>query len=309
MSPTVLAWTVALGVAFGGGSALIVAAAPPLARPSLAARIAPQLVDLSAEARTVVVRRRRSEGTAVRSLWARGRAAIDGWIGGHERVRALLRRAGSGVDIDGYRSQQLFALLGGAAFGAIAGAALVASASISAIAAVILPVAGAAGGVVLRERMLGLSATKRTARIAHELPTMLAFLALSLAAGEGIHDALRRLARVGRGELSREIASVMNEVASGVPLATALGQLSRELTVPALTRAVDQLVSALDRGAPLADVLRAQAQDCREEAKRGLLESAGRKEIAMLVPLVFLILPFTVLVAVFPGLVVLQAGL
>ncbi len=39
-----------------------------------------------------------------------------------------------------------------------------------------------------------------------------------------------------------------------------------------------------------------------------LLELAGKKEVAMLVPLVFLILPVTILFAVYPGIVVLQVG-
>ncbi|MDQ1581930.1 MAG: tight adherence protein, partial [Microbacteriaceae bacterium] len=65
---------------------------------------------------------------------------------------------------------------------------------------------------------------------------------------------------------------------------------------------------ALERGTPLAEVLRAQAQDARDETKRALIELAGKKEVAMLVPLVFLILPVTVLFAIFPGIFVLQAG-
>ena len=40
-----------------------------------------------------------------------------------------------------------------------------------------------------------------------------------------------------------------------------------------------------------------------------MLETAGRKEVAMLVPLVFLILPVTVAFAVWPGIVVLQTRL
>jgi tight adherence protein C len=40
---------------------------------------------------------------------------------------------------------------------------------------------------------------------------------------------------------------------------------------------------ALERGTPLAEVLRAQAADVREAGKRRLLESGGRKEIAMMV--------------------------
>ena len=59
---------------------------------------------------------------------------------------------------------------------------------------------------------------------------------------------------------------------------------------------------AVERGTPLADVLRAQAVDVREAGKRALLEAGGRKEIAMMVPVVFLVLPVTVLFALFPGL-------
>ena len=59
---------------------------------------------------------------------------------------------------------------------------------------------------------------------------------------------------------------------------------------------------AIERGTPLADVLRAQAQDARDNAKRELMETAGKKEIAMLAPVVFFILPLTVVFAIFPGL-------
>jgi tight adherence protein C len=58
----------------------------------------------------------------------------------------------------------------------------------------------------------------------------------------------------------------------------------------------------------LADVLRAQAADVRDSAKRELMEAAGRKEIAMMVPLVFGVLPLTVIFAVYPGLATLDLG-
>ena len=75
-----------------------------------------------------------------------------------------------------------------------------------------------------------------------------------------------------------------------------------------MSRAVDQLVAAIDRGTPLADVLHAHAADARADEQRELIEQAGRKEIAMLVPLVFLILPVSVLFAIFPGVVMLDLG-
>ena len=101
----------------------------------------------------------------------------------------------------------------------------------------------------------------------------------------------------------------MTAVGTGLPFGETLTALSRELRLPPLTRCVEQIVGALDRGTPLAEVLRAQAQDSRDDFKRQLLETAGRKEIAMLFPLVFLILPVTILFAIFPGVVVLEVGL
>jgi tight adherence protein C len=39
----------------------------------------------------------------------------------------------------------------------------------------------------------------------------------------------------------------------------------------------------------------------REAGRRAVMEQGGKKEIAMMVPVVFLVLPVTVLFAVFPG--------
>ena len=137
---------------------------------------------------------------------------------------------------------------------------------------------------------------------------MVEFLTLSLSAGEGILDALKRVARTGNGELARELGRVVAEVNTGRPLPEALQRCASTIGLPALTRTVDQLLGALERGTPLVEVLRAQAQDSRDESKRQLLEAAGKKEVAMLVPLVFLILPVTIVFAIFPGILVLQLG-
>ena len=63
------------------------------------------------------------------------------------------------------------------------------------------------------------------------------------------------------------------------------------------------LSRSLERGTPLADVLHAQAADVREAGRRALIESAARREVLMMVPVVFLVLPVTVLFALFPGLI------
>ena len=88
---------------------------------------------------------------------------------------------------------------------------------------------------------------------------------------------------------------------AGANLPIALQGLADRTGLPEPARFVDGIVVAVERGTPLADVLRAQAQDVREDGRRALMEEGGRKEIAMMVPVVFLVLPVTVLFAVYPG--------
>jgi hypothetical protein len=70
-------------------------------------------------------------------------------------------------------------------------------------------------------------------------------------------------------------------------LATLLTQIRREI-----------LLSSVSGDAEL---LRAQAADSRAAQSRRLMESAGRKDVSMLIPVVFLILPTVVVIALFPG--------
>jgi tight adherence protein C len=52
--------------------------------------------------------------------------------------------------------------------------------------------------------------------------------------------------------------------------------------------------------------LRGQADDARDARRRHLLELGGKKEVLMLVPVVFLIMPVVVVFALYPGLVTLD---
>jgi len=88
---------------------------------------------------------------------------------------------------------------------------------------------------------------------------------------------------------------------AGANLPTALQGLADRTGLVSLARFVDGIVVAVERGTPLAEVLRGQAQDVRDAGRRAVMESGGKKEIAMMVPVVFLVLPVTVLFAIFPG--------
>ncbi len=309
---TLLALAVPVGVTLGLGLWTLLGLVPRVGATRLAARVAPYIADVSPEAREVLDRRPAEPLPFVGGLLApagrRIRAALVAVFGGDDTVERRLRQAGWTLTVEALRGRQLLGGVTGAGVGILFAVALARSSALSPLLLGVVVAVCAAIGVLLPDQVLSRAARARRDRIAAELPTVLEFLTLSLSAGEAVLDALRRVARAGNGDLAREIAIVVAQVNAGVPLATALERCADEIQLPALSRTVDQLVGALDRGSPLVDVLRAQAQDSRDDAKRSLLEAAGKKEIAMLVPLVFLILPVTVAFAIFPGVMVLRLG-
>ena len=136
-----------------------------------------------------------------------------------------------------------------------------------------------------------------------EFPTVADLLALSVAAGEGPAAALDRVTRVAQGELSRELAQVLADSRTGTPIAQALDALATRTGLPVVARFAEGFAVAIERGTPLADVLHAQAADVREASRRTLIETGARKEVLMMVPVVFLVLPVTVAFAFWPGVV------
>lgn len=83
---------------------------------------------------------------------------------------------------------------------------------------------------------------------------------------------------------------------------TALRGASDRMAVPSVERFIDGLLISLERGTPVVTVVRAQATDARTAQQQSLMEQAGRKDVIMLIPVVFLILPTVVAIALFPGL-------
>ncbi|SHN47797.1 type II secretion system F family protein [Cryptosporangium aurantiacum] len=327
-----------LGLVFALGLALVTWGGPPARRPRLDDRLAPYLGRAevsravvtsaaspagrrdpagpggrsdpggSAAGRSAVGRRDAGWSAANRrdAGWAAaGRAVVevlaerlDRVLGGGASLQRRLVAAGLDDSVPAFRADQVRwagvgsvvgAALGGA-FGGLPGA-------------LVLALVGALAGVLGRDRWLAVRIRRRTEALRAELPVIAELLALAVTAGEAPAAALRRVAQVSGGELGRELTRVLDESRSGVGLVTALDGLAARSAWEPLVRFVDGLVVALDRGTPLAEVLRAQAADAREAGKRSLLESGGRREIAMMVPVVFGVLPVTVLFALYPGLV------
>ncbi|UYM04073.1 type II secretion system F family protein [Solicola gregarius] len=309
MSATVLG--ALLGLSTAAGVWVVVAYALSRRRPALADRVDPYLRDLPEAPRMATEPAPSSRPTAVG--WAifgpsvrRIAGGVERVLGGGATIRRQLDRVGSALTLEQFRVQQ--ALWGLGAFAATAGIGVLWSVrtAVSPLALLLLCAIAFAAGVVARDQALGRSVRHRERRMVEEFPTVTDLLALSVAAGEGPVAALERCVAVSQGELSDELRRVLAEIHTGTRISRALDDLSARTGVPSVARFAEALAVAIDRGTPLVDVLHAQAADVREASRHAMIEDGARREVAMMAPVVFLILPVTVLFAFFPGLVVLQ---
>lgn len=147
-----------------------------------------------------------------------------------------------------------------------------------------------------------LSPTRNLRRAVSELPEILELMSVSLAAGDGLFGALARVVPRANGVVADALKKIVTSLEFGADLDSELQWLARHLPQRQVVEFSSKLSIALNRGTPLAQMLRSLAESTRAEIRNDLLKQAGRNETRMLVPLVFLILPVTVLFAVYPSL-------
>jgi tight adherence protein C len=297
-----------LGLTASLGLILAVTYAPPFRSVPLVDRLAPYVHDTPAPSRLLGTATQPGLLTAVRRVFGPavgdGARLVDRMLGGRAAVRRRLEALGVDATVEDFRVEQVvwgaLGLLGAAV---LAAAGSVAAGGVNVLSAGLVCLAGLLGGVLGRDWWLTQQVQQREQLLLAEFPVVAELLALAVTAGESPTAAIARITRLSGGELARELGAALGRARAGVPLVDALQQVADRTSLDALARFIDGLLVAIERGTPLAEVLRAQAADVREAGKRRLLEAGGRKEIAMMVPVVFLVLPVTVLFALFPGLI------
>ncbi|MCA1710354.1 MAG: type II secretion system F family protein [Actinobacteria bacterium] len=304
MTPTLTG--MGLGVLAAGGLLLAASRTPLARRPDLDARLAPYLRDAPRPSRLLA---RNDTLTPFPTLERLLRpvlgdlmGVVDRWVGGVGGVRRRLDQLGTDLTLEQFRAEQV--IWGSFGLAAAFGLVFLSVVGGSGTNPVLLLLAAAlftVGGVLARDRYLTKQVQQREERMLTEFPTIAELLALAITAGEGPVGALERVTRISSGELTKELGRALAEARAGASLVQALEGIARRTSLAPLARFVDGVAVAVERGTPLAEVMRAQAVDVREAGKRQLLESAGRREIGMMVPVVFLVLPVTVVFALFPG--------
>ena len=301
---TLSAWGSLLGSGVGLGLTVVTTRLMALRRPLLALRVLPYVRDLPQAERPLHPTRRSGAAWAVfgPALEAAARR-LGRVLGGNASIRRRLERADSPLTVHDFRVEQvLWGVAGLASSGALA---VVLALRAPGRTVPLLVVCGVCFvlGVLLRENRLTNEVAERERRILVEFPTVAELLALAVGAGEGPVAALDRVVTRSRGELSSDLGHVLADIRLGAPVSTALDDLARRSGLPVVSRFAEGMAVALDRGTPLAAVLHAQAADVREAGRRALIESGARKEVLMMMPVVFLVLPVTVVFAFWPGVV------
>ena len=301
-------WGAALGALAAVGALLLAARVAVIRKPQLAVRVLPYVRDLPQVGGMPSLRAVPSAPTSalvgVFGPFLRSAAeGVERVLGGASSVRRRLDRAAIDKTVQEFRVEQvLWGLVG---FAAAATYALLRTLREDAglVSSLLLCVIGFAFGVMARDNHLSGQVKQRERRILAEFPTVAELLALAVAAGEGPVAALDRVCRRSHGDLSVDLERVLAAVRTGEPVSSAFDTLAARTGVPVVARFAQGVAVAVERGTPLADVLHAQAADVREASRRELIETAARKEIFMMVPVVFLVLPVTVLFAFFPGVI------
>ena len=299
-------WGAALGAAAAAGLLLVVHRLLTLRRPHLAVRVLPYVRDLPQMSHQPRLENEPPASVMRALLGPMLRSAADTLervLGGAASVRRRLDRANLQLSVHDFRVEQvMWGLLAFAVTAVLALLVAVRSPGRT-VPLLVLCLVAFAFGVLLRENRLTAQVTERERRILTEFPTVAELLALAVAAGEGPVAALDRVVARSQGELAADLARVLADIRTGTPVARALDALANRSGLPVVARFAEGMAVAVERGTPLAEVLHAQAADVREAGRRQLIESGARKEILMMVPVVFLVLPVTVLFAFWPGIV------
>lgn len=156
--------------------------------------------------------------------------------------------------------------------------------------------------IFITERNLGKRCNERLKEIEGEFPAVIEMLTLAVGAGESPASALKRLSQRANGHLAKEFKRVIHELEDGSSFTSALDGLSHRLSSDAIRRFVDSLAISIARGSSLVETLSHSAHEARNLERVRLLTAAGKSEITMMIPVVFLILPVSILFALYPSL-------
>ena len=143
-------------------------------------------------------------------------------------------------------------------------------------------------------------------RVLLEIPDFSSVLWFALSAGESLDRSLRIAVSRGSGFVASEFDKLIQRVDLGALMQHELENLAAESRSAQIRELAAKLAVALANGTPMADLLAEFVQSTNSEVRAILLDKAGKNETKMMIPMVFVILPVTVMFALYPSLSLIQ---
>jgi tight adherence protein C len=134
-----------------------------------------------------------------------------------------------------------------------------------------------------------------------EFPMIVELFAILIGGGMSPSTALSHISERGKGEFIHLLIPIIAQMKQGMNLAQALDILNKEVDSRIIRRFCDSLAISVERGTPLIEVVGRQVEEVRQAQRMQIAERASRAEIQLMIPVVFLILPISILFALWPS--------
>jgi len=145
----------------------------------------------------------------------------------------------------------------------------------------------------------------KQSEINEELVSILQMISI----GESPMMALKHVSTRSEGHLPKLINKSFEKYSSGINLTQTLNFIAVATGSTQVRRLTNSIQIAIQRGTPILDVLNNQVVALNKQINLELLKKSGKSEIALLIPVVFLILPVSISFAIWPSIYGLnQAG-
>ena len=157
-------------------------------------------------------------------------------------------------------------------------------------------------GLYLPDLHLRQLVQKRRDLVRTEMAFVLHRLAIQVAAGQALPQALEQIALKPGGPFVQELRQVSGDISTGHSLSEALGAMSqRTAGIDEVRRFVDLLQRAQQLGSPIADALTSMGRLMQERVQQDIESRGMAASVQMVVPVGCLILPAIGLVVMGPG--------
>ena len=140
-----------------------------------------------------------------------------------------------------------------------------------------------------------------TRDIESEISAQIQLLTILISSGISPSRSIELISERSNSVSSRALRTVVEDIQKGLSVVEALDHLKNRYASNSLRRFITSLILGIERGSALSPILISQVRDSRLAQKTEIMQKAGKAEIGLMIPVVFLILPISILFALWPS--------